>query len=371
MGKPAKRRKALSSAVGTNHATSIPWDKLTLAYIRSDHPRINCATYIMWRGKEAFDDWSQRGLFGKVGHKPACYERRHLGKGRGTEILYRPSEETFERLDFVLYATALGLSPERTKNSLESGLDLSHLPWCRNPRILGYVLTRPLAYLLNHRGPASAIGRRAQAIYEEFWTYDRREVYRLLKDSPPPDGVDPYAYLEGIDPGRDLIPLSVAIEPPKDAPSYVDDILRLDADELEQVLEAMRQIVNSLTDSEMPADHDVEIIRRYSVDGYRIVADDVTRPGRRRDRVYRCEVDPSRMPMTMLKQSCSHLLFILRQADRFRWVRRCTRINLRGQRYCRKYFAVFNSREECGRACCRLHNVGMDPLGRKISAQSG
>jgi len=146
MGKPAKRRKALSSAVGTNHATPIPWDKLTLAYIKSDHPRINCATYIMWRGKKAFDDWSKVGLFGKVGHKPGCYERRHLGKGRGTEILYRPSNDTFERLDFVLYATALGLSPERMRSALESGLEAFHLPWCRNPRILGYVLTRPLAY---------------------------------------------------------------------------------------------------------------------------------------------------------------------------------------------------------------------------------
>ena len=87
MGKPAKRRKVLSSAVGTNHATPIPWDKLTLAYIKSDHPRINCATYIMWRGKKAFDDWSKVGLFGRIGDKPACYERRHLGKKRGTEIV--------------------------------------------------------------------------------------------------------------------------------------------------------------------------------------------------------------------------------------------------------------------------------------------
>jgi len=99
----------------------------------------NFATYIMWRGKQAFDDWSKVGLFGKIGDKPACFERRHLGKKRGTEILYLPSKETFERLDFVLYAAALGHSPERIRNAVESGLDLSHLPWCRNPRILGYV----------------------------------------------------------------------------------------------------------------------------------------------------------------------------------------------------------------------------------------
>jgi hypothetical protein len=371
MGKPAKRRKALSSAVGTNHATSIPWDKLTLAYIKSGAPMSNFATYIMWRGKQAFDDWSKVGLFGKIGDKPACFERRHLGKKRGTEILYLPSKETFERLDFVLYAAALGHSPERIRNAVESGLDLSHLPWCRNPRILGYVLTRPLAYLLNHRGRASEIWRRAQAIYKEFWTYDRREVHRLLKDNPPPLGVDPYAYLEGIEPGRDLIPLSIAIEPPKDASSYVDDIRRLDADELQQVVEAMRRIVNSLTDFEMPADHDVEILREHDVDGYDIVVEDVTRPGRRRDRIYRCEVDPSRLPMTMLKQSCSHLLSILRQADRFRWVRRCTRINFGRRRYCENYFAVLDSQEECGGRFCRLHNSAFDPTVSEISAHSG
>jgi hypothetical protein len=189
---------------------------------------------------------------------------------------------------------------------------------------------------------------------------------------------------------RDRVSLAIYLTQPRSAEEYVADLRRPGS---QDVVDAMRRIVGTdIGNRDKPHDgldpNDINLITRHSREGYEVsirrAPETQKGTGDRQHAVYRCGVSEGEIkytkppmeerlrsmasgrmwrhiatpprPMTLLEHSCSHLLFILDQRDR--WIRRCHRETRRdgdATERCPVFFAVFKpKRKTCGTSRCKM-----------------
>ena len=327
--------------------------------------------------------WNGNGLFGELGRHPNCIRTPGLGKGAGSRTIYVPG--ALDRLRYIVTAAEFGLGAEKIKTALEYDIPGVALQVCANEKSIRYLLTRPLALLLNARN-LSTLDK--DDVYKKVWKpfgTPRRD--RAGKGKPKLGSPDPAYLLARAN--RDRLSLEIYLTKPRSVEDYVADLGR---PESQPVVNAMRRIVNTdIARPDTPLDglnpKDITLVEKHARDGYAI---SIRRcpPAGQDDVVYACAVSQGEItytmppmqervrsmsrgqqwreiatpprPMTLLEHSCSQLLSVLDERDR--WIRRCRKDrwneDLMWQR-CPVLFAVYYPKgKTCGTTLCKKNFDG-------------